>query len=224
MKLYIAGSGKLANAIINAQAFSKGEILRWGAEYLQLNEPGIIIHAGSGRQLDECIAFCTRTKSVLVELSTGLKTETAEPDFPLVICPNTSILLLKTLKMLEVFGSAFKDYEVSITESHQQAKQTEPGTAYAFAESLGLPVGSISSVRDPQVQENQIGIPAEFLSKHAYHKIVIKDGLDELTIETKVLGHDSYAKGVKAIVDTVRKLHLENRRYTVLELIRGGVL
>jgi 4-hydroxy-tetrahydrodipicolinate reductase len=224
MKLYIAGSGKLANAIIDAQAFSKGEILRWEAEYLQLNEPGIIIHAGSGRQLDECIAFCTRTKSILIELSTGLKTENAEPDFPLVMCPNTSILLLKTLKMLEAFGSAFKDYEVSITESHQEAKQTEPGTAYAFAKSLELPVDSISSVRDPQVQENQIGIPQEFLSRHAYHKIVIKDGLDELCIETRVLGHDSYAKGVKAIVDAVRKLHLDNRRYTVLELINGGVL
>jgi len=224
MKLFIAGSGKLANAIMSAQSFQSCEIVKWESQHCFLNEASILVHAGSGRQLNECIEFCARTKSVLIELSTGLETEKMEPDFPLVICPNTSILLLKTLKMLATFGSAFQNYEVTIMESHQAAKQTEPGTAYAFANSLGIPVNQITSVREHQIQKNQIGIPEQFLSKHAYHKIVIKDNLDELTIETKVLGHNSYANGVRKIIDAVRKLNLENKKYTVLDLIDSGML
>jgi len=32
--------------------------------------------------------------------------------------------------MLQQFGHNFKDYEISIMESHQSSKLTEPGTAY----------------------------------------------------------------------------------------------
>jgi dihydrodipicolinate reductase len=197
---------------------------KWETEHRLLNETVVILHAGSGRQLNECIAFCARTKSVLIELSTGLETETIEADFPLIICPNTSILLLKTLKMLNTYGGTFHKYEITILESHQATKQTEPGTAYAFAKSLKFPVNKVISVREPEIQRNQIGISEEFLAKHAYHKIVIKDGQDELTIETKVLGHNSYTNGIKKLIEAVQKLNLENRRYTVLEILDSGLL
>jgi 4-hydroxy-tetrahydrodipicolinate reductase len=225
MKIFIVGLGKLANAILASDlSFQSCEIVKWEAQYQALNEKAIIIHAGSGRQLKECFEFCARTKSVLIELSTGLETETMNPDFPLIICPNTSILLLKTLNMLKANGRYFENYDISITESHQSAKKTEPGTAYAFAGSLNFPAERIVSIRDQETQRNKIGIPNEYLEKHAYHKIVIKDGNDEVTIETKVLGHDSYAKGVKVIIDTVLAHKLENRKYTVLDLIDNHLL
>jgi len=225
MKIYVVGSGKLANAIVTSSiSLQAGEILKWEMPDQSSNEQAVVVHAGSGRQLQECIEFCERTKSVFVELSTGLETETMTPAFPLVVCPNTSILVLKTLHMLKANGGSFAGYEISITESHQSAKRTEPGTAYAFARSLKFPVDKVVSVRDPGVQQGEIGIPREYLERHAYHKIVIKDGRDEVTIETKVLGHESYAKGVNAIVEAVLKHELENRRYTVLDLIEKNML
>lgn len=225
IKIYVAGSGKLANAILNSDlSFQSCEILKWDTRYQMLDEKVILVHAGSGRQLKECVEFCDRTKSIFIELSTGLETETLQPDFPLIICPNTSILVLKTLNMLKVNGRNFENYSVSITESHQSTKKTEPGTAYAFANALKFPVDKIVSVRNPEMQQNKIGIPEEYLGKHAYHKIVIKDGNDEITIETKVLGHDSYAKGVKMIIEAALINSLENKKYTVLDLIANNML
>jgi len=221
MKIFIVGSGKLANALLTTDlSIESCEIVKWESKYQTFDEPAIIVHAGSGRQLKEVFEFCTTTKSPFIELSTGLETENMEPDFPLIICPNTSILLLKTLNMLKVHGHYFADYDISITESHQSAKKTEPGTAYAFAGSLNFPTEKIISVRDRQIQQNQIGIPEEFLNKHAWHKIVIRDWNDEVTIQTKVLGHDSYAKGVKTIIEMVLKTTLENKRYSILELFK----
>jgi len=225
MKIFIIGSGKLAKAILTSHlSFQSCEILKWESQYQTLNEKAIMVHAGSGRQLMESFEFCKRTKSVLVELSTGLEKEKMNPDFPLIICPNTSILLLKTLNMIKANGGYFENYKISITESHQSTKKTEPGTAYAFADSLNFPLDKIVSIRDPEIQQNKIGIPKEYLDKHAYHKIVIEDGNDEVTIETKVLGHDSYAKGVKTIIEMILKYHLENKKYTILDLIDNNML
>ncbi|MBV5282441.1 MAG: hypothetical protein JZU53_08400 [Paludibacter sp.] len=225
IKIFVAGSGKLANAILSSGlSFQSCEIRKWDTYYQTLNEKAILVHAGSGRQLKECMEFCARTKTIFIELSTGLETETLNADFPLIICPNTSILVLKTLNMLKANGRNFENYSISITESHQSTKKTEPGTAYAFANALKFPVDKIVSVRNPEMQQNMIGIPEEYLGKHAYHKISISDGSDELTLETKVLGHDSYAKGVKLIIETALINNLENKRYTVLELIEKNML
>jgi len=225
IKIFVAGSGKLANAILSSGlSFQSCEILKWDTRFQTFDEKAILVHAGSGRQLKECMEFCARTKSIFIELSTGLETETLQSDFPLIICPNTSILVLKTLNMLKANGKSFEKYSISITESHQSTKKTEPGTAYAFANSLKFPVDKIVSIRNPEIQQNEIGIPEEYLEKHAYHKIIIKDGSDEVSIETKVLGHDSYAKGVKLIIEAALINSLENRSYTVLDLIASNML
>jgi dihydrodipicolinate reductase len=225
MKIFVVGSGKLANAIVNSNLLLQScEVLKWENTNQTTFEKSIIVHAGSGRQLKECFEFCERTKSVFIELSTGLETEKMNPNFPLVICPNTSILLLKTLNMIQAHGRYFENYNISITESHQSSKITEPGTAYAFANSLHFPLQKIESIRDPKIQQDKIGIPKDYLDKHAYHKIVITDGTDQITIETKVLGHDSYANGVKTIIETVLKSHLENKKYTILEFIENNML
>lgn len=225
MKIFVVGSGKLANAILTSNlSFQSAEILSWETQYQSITEKSIIVHAGSGRQLKECFEFCSRTKSVFIELSTGLETENINPDFPLIICPNTSILMLKTLNMIKANGKSFKNYQISITESHQATKTTEPGTAFSFAKSLHFPFDKINSIRDPDIQRQKIGILKKYLDKHAYHKIVIKDGIDEITIETKVLGHNSYANGVKMIIETVIKNRLENKKYSVLDLIDNNIL
>ncbi len=225
MKIFIAGSGKLANAILSSDlSIQNCEILKWESQYRNSNDKVIIVHAGSGRQLKECFEFCLRTKSVLLELATGLETEKMSPEFPLIICPNTSILVLKILNIIKANGCHFKNYEISITESHQSTKKTKPGTAYAFASSLQFPSEKIISIRDPEIQHKTIGIPNEYLDKHAYHKILIKDGNDSVSIETKVLGHDSYANGVKRIIEVLLKYKLENKKYTVLDLIENNML
>ncbi len=224
MKIFIAGSGKLAQAILASKlSFPDCEIAAW-EQRPETNEKSIIVHAGSGRQLTECINYCERTGSTLIELSTGLETETMEPSFTLIVCPNTSVLLLKVLNLLKLSGYYFKDNKVSILESHQSSKTSVPGTAFSFADALHFPPEKIISVRNTDVQRNEIGIPEEFLDKHAYHRIVIEDGPDEVLIETKVLGHASYIKGVKKIIEAVLKNSFEKKRYAIFELIDLNML
>lgn len=225
MKIFIVGSGKLANSLLTSNwTFPCCEVLKWEEAYSVSDEKSILVHAGSGRQHAECLKFCSKTKSVFIELSTGLETEKITPGFPLIICPNTSVLVLKTLHMLKTHGKYFKDYEISITESHQSTKTTEPGTAIGFASFLNHPANKITSVRNPEVQLKQIGIAPEHLGKHAFHKIVIKDGEDEISITTKVHGHDSYARGTGKIIEAVLKYPLEDKLYSVFDLIEEGML
>jgi len=225
MKIYVVGAGKLARAILSSDlSFPGCQIIEWEKAPQTSKEKAIVIHAGSGRQLKECLEFCKQTKSTFIELSTGQDTANTEAGFPIIICHNTSILLLKTLAVFKSFGGHFDGYKISITESHQATKTTDPGTAYALANSLKFPVNKIVSIRDPEVQLNELGIPKEFLDRHAYHKIVIEDGTDQLTIETKVLGHNSYVQGVKRIIEAVIKHPLENRLYTVVELIEKNMV
>ena len=74
------------------------------------------------------------------------------------------------------------------------------------------------------MQSAQLGIEKDFLDKHAFHKINIRDGQDEFTIETKVQGHESYLTGVKKIIDVVLTTPLQKKRYSILDLIEEGFL
>jgi 4-hydroxy-tetrahydrodipicolinate reductase len=225
MKIVIVGAGKLANAILGSELeFPDNEIVAWNDVQKSLNERAIIVHAGSGRQLIDCLEFCKRTDSIFIELSTGLETEKIEAEFTLILCPNTSLLLLKVMHMLSLYGHHFAHNKITITESHQSTKSSVPGTAFSLAKSLKMPTDKIRSIREPKMQLEEIGIPVEFLDKHAYHKIEIEDGKDSVTIETKVLGHRSYASGVKKILEAVLNHPLERRKYSVLDLIDKGIL
>lgn len=225
MKIFVVGAGKLANAILNADlSFDACNIEKWDNKRPDFNEKAIVIHAGSGRQAEECFKFCSQTKSVLVELSTGLETEKQTIDFPLIICPNTSVLVLKMLHLLQQNDAIFSNYNISITESHQASKKTEAGTAFAFAKALHFPVNEIESIRDAEIQKEQIKIPDQYLDRHAYHRIVLRDGNDEIAIETKVLGHQSYVAGIKKIIAMILSNPLENKSYTILDFIQQGVL
>lgn len=225
MNIYIVGKGKLAQAIIEANIeIDYTEFKEWSSSAETSLSKSVLIHAGSGRQLNDCIEFCKETGSILIELSTGLETETIKAEFPIIMCPNTSILILKALNLIKKSKGMFDGFNITITESHQATKTTEPGTAFDFAHSLNTPTSKIESVRDVKIQRNEIGIPEEYLGRHAYHKIEITDDNDSFTLETKVLGHDSYAKGVEQIIKAVLKAQLENRVYSVDELIEKGYL
>ncbi len=219
-KVVIVGNGKLIIEIIqNKEIFDNFGLEAWVDFDKSGIEPVIIVHAGSGRELDEILIFCKKTNSILVELSTGLKTEQLATDFTLIVCPNISILLLKTLAIFDKLGHYFKTNSITITESHQADKKSVAGTAHAIAQSLSYPAESIVAIRDRLSQKEQLAIPDEYLEKHAYHKIEIQDGLDKVTIETKVLGHLSYVNGLQKLLSWLANNNLEKRKYSILELI-----
>lgn len=221
--IYVVGSGRLAQAILSHPGVPSGlHVVRWGRSAPDSSRPAIVLHAGSGREMAECLDFCARTRSVFVQLSTGLEAPSSSPGHPVVVCPNTSILVLKLLSLLGAHPGFFLDHQISLTESHQATKTSEPGTAFAFADFLGMAREEIRSIRDPKIQKDEIGIPAEHLPAHAWHRITIRDASTEISLETKVLGLASYAEGAWEIVRAARDARLEERTYSVLEVLEAS--
>ena len=209
----------MANAIVAGDhSGTDYQLKKWDQDAAPSSGKSVVIHAGSGRELDACIEYCSKTGSVLLELSTGLKTEYLNPDFALIVCPNTAVLVVRVVGLLKSLGNECNGYEIAITESHQSTKTSKPGTAYLMAEALHVPVQEVHSVRDPDVQRDSLGIPHQYLDKHAYHKIVIKNAQEKVTIETEVLGHDPYVSGVKKILEKILSRTFAKGRYNVLDL------
>lgn len=224
MTIVIVGTGKLAHELLcSLKVDTSHQIIAW-AKRGEAKGKSIVVHAGSGRELDDVISYCLETQSTLVELATGSKIEAFEPQFPLVVCPNTNILMLKFMAMLARSGHMFTGYKARLTESHQAQKSSTPGTALSMAQALGIPSGEVVSVRDPAVQEEVLKIPPEHLARHAYHQIVVEDDICSITLETRVYGPAPYADGVGKIISAIDAHGLENRRYDIIEFVENGWL
>ncbi|KVO66383.1 dihydrodipicolinate reductase C-terminal domain-containing protein [Burkholderia ubonensis] len=224
MQVVVVGSGKLATELLGSHNLDNTyQVVSW-SDSARADLASIVVHAGSGRELPAAIAFCRATGSPLVELSTGSDLETGSHDFPIVLCPNTNILMLKFMSMLETSGHLFRNCDISLVESHQATKTSVPGTAVGIGRSLGLQPQDIRSVRDPDVQRRELHIPDDELGRHAYHRVRIEDGACSLQLESRVYGASPYADGVSRIVEAVGRHALENRRYPVMEFVRNGWL
>ncbi|MDH4418071.1 MAG: dihydrodipicolinate reductase C-terminal domain-containing protein [Acidovorax sp.] len=224
MKVIVVGAGKLATELLGALPSGGADpVVPWVTDGLPAQK-SVVVHAGSGRELQAVSAFCASTQSPLVELSTGSALEQATVGFPLVLCPNTNLLMLKFMAMLERCGHMFCGYRIGLTESHQAPKSSVPGTAVSMAQALGLKADDIHSVRDAEVQQRVLKIPPEHLARHAYHQVVMEDGACSVKLETRVYGEAPYAAGVAQIVAAVGERPLENRRYSIMEFIDNGWL
>ncbi len=223
MQVVIVGTGKLASELLASHQLGHPfQVVPWGRQ--AEDAPAIVVHAGSGRELEAVAAFCRATASPLIELSTGSALEREAPEFPVLLCPNTNILMLKFMAMLEASGYFFRGYEMELVESHQASKSSVPGTAVNLAASVGLGPEAIRSVRDPREQREELGIPEADLPRHAFHRLSISDGACSLRLETRVQGEAPYAAGVSRIVEAVHGKALEKRLYPIMEFINRGWL
>lgn len=224
MQIIVAGTGKLATELLGALSIEGfAPAISWADKGTQSNK-AIVVHAGSGRELQAIAAYCEATRSPLVELATGSTIESIPVAFPVVLCPNTNILMLKFMSMLAHSGPLFRGYDIKLTESHQASKTSVPGTAVHMASSLGLSRNDIQSVRDVGTQTTDLQIPEADLARHAFHHILIQDGPCSVKLETRVYGEAPYAHGVAQIITAVTTHALENRVYSVMEFIHNGWL
>ena len=220
--ILIAGRGTLARELL-AGLGPQGSAWREGTSNHD-PAPRVVVHAGSGRELAALVAFCHASALPLVELSTGTAIHEVAPDMTVVVCPNANLLMLKFMTLLERSGGWFHGGRIRLVESHQAGKTSVPGTAVAMAQALGLDPARIESVRDPAVQTQSLGIAAEDLRRHAFHRIEIEDGPCTLMLETRVRGDDPYVDGVRRIATVAATRSLEPRTYRVTEFIENGWL
>ena len=220
--ILIAGRGKLASELL---AGLGPQVSAWSEDASHDDAaPQVVVHAGSGRELAAVVAFCRARRLPMVELSTGTAITELAAGLPVVVCPNANLLMLKFMTLLERSGGWFRGTRIRLVESHQAGKSSVPGTAVAMAQALGLDPARIESVRDPTVQLQSLGIAADDLTRHAFHRIEIEDGPCTLTLETRVRGDDPYVDGVRCIATVAATRSLEPRTYRVTEFIENGWL
>jgi 4-hydroxy-tetrahydrodipicolinate reductase len=222
MQVLIVGAGKLATELLTSLRVDLPcQIVSW-ANRVPRKDKSIVVHAGSGRELKEAISYCHETHSTLMELATGSEIDAVSLNFPVVVCPNTNIVMLKFMSMLAKSGHLFSGYKITLTESHQAQKTSVPGTAVNMAHALGLKDGDVRSVRDSETQRVALKIPVEHLDRHAFHQVLIEDAVCSVTMETRVYGVSPYADGVARIISAIRSNKLENRCYALNEFVENG--
>jgi dihydrodipicolinate reductase len=200
--VFIVGSGKLAEELLRELSGPAiARVVRWSERNPREDAPGIVVHAGSGRELEDVTGFCARTGSMLLDLSTEGSRFPETTGFPVVICPNVNMQMLRFMAMVRYASRHFRGQDITVAESHQASKSTRPGTAVYLARSLGVPEAAIRSERDPKVQQEVLGIPPAFLDRHALHAITVSTPEVEIRLEARVLGKSAYASGLAQVID-----------------------
>lgn len=148
-----------------------------------------------------------------------------------VIAPNMAIDVIKLQDMLNnlrlTSPEKYKDWTMSIRESHQATKKDVSGTALSVQEqfeALGATlIGKIDSIRNPEMQR-ALGI--KNLDGHAYHWITLVGPKGELEEHrTSIEGRGQYVEGTLLAIDFLdRKIKAGSRGevFTMVDVVREG--
>lgn len=220
----LVGRGRLAQELERDLSSPRiARVIRWEDRDAFGGCRSVVVHAGSGRELEDVVRFCTVTGTLLLDLATGENRYPADLAIPVVRCPNVNMQMLCFMAMVKQSSSYFRGQDIRITESHQATKKTKPGTAIAIAEALGVPEAEIHSERAPRIQQEQLGIPAAFVDRHAYHDITICVPDVEIRLQTRVFGKSAYARGLARVIDLVSGRTLAPGLHDIVDLVIGAV-
>ena len=217
--LLVVGNGKLATFFLHSHDIKTLSFDQ--KEHVDVNST-VLLHCGSGRQLDEALDFCKSYQMPMIQASTSVNIQDIEVDFPLVDAPNLSIPILRFLQELKHLSKSFASSNKTIKESHQSTKTSPPKTAIMMADILQVHEDQIISVREPIVQEEEFNIPKEYLNSHAIHEIEFFEEDVSITFKTQVFGKRTYILGAKKLLGTID--NLPARYIHISELIENGLI
>ena len=159
----------------------------------------------------------------------------SEASIPAVIAPNMAKQIVGFQAMMEYASNAFPDlfagYLLEIKESHQKGKADTSGTAramVAYFNKMGVSFTEqdIIKERDPDVQQNQWGVPKQYLGGHGWHTYTLLSADQTVRFEFthNVNGRDVYAKGtLDAILYLNKKLgeDVRGKAFTMIDVLKG---
>jgi dihydrodipicolinate reductase len=210
MRVAVVGRGKMAEEVRRICLQDSIEI----TPVDRLVAGDVVLHFGSGRELEPTLAACARAGVPLVQGSTSISLP--EPlACPVVEAPNLAMVVIQMMAALKPLAGHVK----AIRESHQAGKRDVSATARMFAQQLGFAEAKIESIRD-RAQQLACGVPPEFLDGHAYHWIEgERDGV-QIAIALRVHGREAYARGALALAQILSGRRLEPRRHALQEMLQ----
>lgn len=221
-ELIIVGNGKLADAIESEfHTFSEISVKKYKSD-IETDEESIFIHIGSGREYEDSLNQAKLNGASFIQAATEKYIKMKPPVDKTIRYISAANLDIKIIKLFYLFKTAqnlFQGENISVIESHQKEKTSEPGTALKICENLNISKDSIISIRDPEEQKK---LNIENLGHHAFHRIQIGNEDSKITIETKIEGATSYVKGLAQIVGCIPEL--ENGFYEIDDLIKLNLI
>lgn len=150
-----------------------------------------------------------------------------------VIAPNMAKQIVGFQAMMEyaatTFPGIFKDYTMTVRESHQAGKADTSGTARAMVSCfnrMGIDFSpeEIAMERDPAVQREQWKIPEAYLSGHGWHtyRLTSPDKTVVFEFQHNVNGREIYGEGtMDAVCYLDRKLKAgeSGRVFTMIDVL-----
>jgi len=216
-ELVLIGNGKLTDAIYDGfHNYSDIPVKKYVKE-LEVDKDTIFVHVGSGREYLETLALAEKHGASYIQAATEKDIQLDLPTgtgITYIHAPNLDINIIKLLYLLRSAKGIFKDEPVTIIESHQKEKKSQPGTAIKFCDYLDIPRENIVSIRDPEYQKK---LHITNLDHHAFHRIQVGDAHSSITIETKIEGAASYVEGLARIVQCLPQLDRGN--YEIDDLV-----
>jgi 4-hydroxy-tetrahydrodipicolinate reductase len=153
-----------------------------------------------------------------------------------VIAPNMAKQIVGFQAMMayaaECFPDLFKGYRLTIRESHQAGKADTSGTAKAmvtYFNRMGIEfdVARIEKERDPERQLKLWGVPAAYLTGHAWHTYTLEsaDGTARFEFTHNVNGRDIYSEGtMDAVLFLSEKISqgVRGKAFSMIDVIKEG--
>jgi 4-hydroxy-tetrahydrodipicolinate reductase len=153
-----------------------------------------------------------------------------------VIAPNMAKQIVGFQAMIEFAASnypgLFEGYHLEIKESHQHTKVDTSGTAKAMVKyfnQLGLKFSEndIVKIRDPKIQQEEWGIPAQYLGGHGWHTYTLTsaDGTARFSFSHNINGRDIYSYGtMDAALFLAKKIEFgeKGKVFSMIDVLKGA--
>ena len=155
-----------------------------------------------------------------------------------VIAPNMAkqivALQLMLEKMQSDFPDLYKNYKLSVVESHQKTKADTSGTAKAIVDTFNkmgitqISYDDIQKIRDEKEQIN-FGVAQNYLSGHAFHTYRLESEDETVAFEFKhnVCGRNIYAQGtLDAVLFLAKNVKPKGsgQRFSMTDVLKSGAM
>jgi 4-hydroxy-tetrahydrodipicolinate reductase len=153
-----------------------------------------------------------------------------------VIAPNMAKQIVGFQAMMEyaanTFPALFEGYTLEIKESHQDGKADTSGTAKAmvtYFNQLGVPFSEdqIIKIRNPEIQQTQLGIDEKYLTGHGWHTytLVSEDRTVRFEFTHNINGREIYGRGtLDALLYLSEKVKagVKGKMFTMIDVLKGN--